>query len=265
MEDLTKYNADGTMLRKAQERLIEMLIEIDRICKKHNITYWIDGGTALGAVRHKGFIPWDDDIDIAVLRKDYNKLLKILQKELPDRFVLQNKKTEKYYHLMYSRVVDKNSLSDYGENRVKTRKKMKNQGLFIDLVFIEKGNLKLKKIVDHYYIGSFHNLTFYNNFKKKILAQVSWPIFSLLVLIIRCIYSLIPSDKYIFGYGIPFMRDLRRSEILPVKPIEFENIIVSAPNNVHAYLKRYFGNYMQIPPVEQRKTHAEKIEVYDIK
>ena len=91
MEDFSQYNPEGSTLRKAQMRMLEMLVEVDTICRKHNIPYWIDFGTLLGAVRHKGFIPWDDDMDISVYEKDYNRLREVLVKELPETRVYQDK------------------------------------------------------------------------------------------------------------------------------------------------------------------------------
>ena len=76
MEDYSVYNGEGTVLRKAQMHMVDILVEIDRICRKHDIPYWIDFGTLLGAVRHKGFIPWDDDLDISILRKDRKLIFK---------------------------------------------------------------------------------------------------------------------------------------------------------------------------------------------
>ena len=73
-----RFNPDGSLLRQQQQRMLELLIEVDRICKKHHITYWLSCGTLLGAARHKGFIPWDDDLDIEMLLPDYKRLLKVL-------------------------------------------------------------------------------------------------------------------------------------------------------------------------------------------
>ncbi|MFO7869377.1 MAG: LicD family protein [Bacteroidales bacterium] len=264
MEDFSQYNGEGTTLRKAQMRLLEMLIEVHNICEKHNITYWIDGGTTLGAVRHGGFIPWDDDIDIALLKKDYHKLVTILKHELPKQFVLQNRGTEKYFHLNYSRVVDTHSFSDYGENRMTNRKKMKHQGLFLDIVYVEKGFFNIKLYIEKFYHTIFYNLTLNNNRLKRIYAHIAWPVILSVVNFLRLIFYLIPTDKYIFGYGISFKRKLRKSELLPVKPILFEGVWVSGPHKVHLYLERYYGkDYMKIPPESQRTQHAEKLEVYE--
>jgi lipopolysaccharide cholinephosphotransferase len=263
-EDFSKYNGKGTVLRKAQLRLLEMLVEVDKICKKHNITYWLDGGTALGAYRHKGFIPWDDDVDIAVMRKDYKKILKILQQELPDNLTLQNHKNEKHFHHLHSRVVDKYSLFDYGD-RQPYRDKFKHKGLFLDILYVEKGNLQLKKIVDFMYITSFkiiRNLCRPNNIFFKILAYPAFFASIPIVQTIRLFSFLLPHDKLIYGFGVSFNWEFRKSEIFPLKPILFEGRYFPGPNSPHKYLKRCFGNYMEFPPAQERKGHAEKIVIY---
>lgn len=91
-------------MTKLQKIELEILKKIDEVCKKHNIKYWIDSGTLLGAVRHKGFIPWDDDIDIAMLREDYEKFLKVAQKDFGNEYFLQTKNTDKKYPLFYAKV-----------------------------------------------------------------------------------------------------------------------------------------------------------------
>ena len=76
------YQISNEELKKLQRIELEMLIELDRICRKHQVSYSLDGGTLLGAVRHKGFIPWDDDIDVIMLRPEYEKFRSACEREL---------------------------------------------------------------------------------------------------------------------------------------------------------------------------------------
>jgi lipopolysaccharide cholinephosphotransferase len=139
-EDFSKYNGEGTTLRKAQLRMLDILIEVDKIFRKHNIPYWLDFGTLLGAVRHGGFIPWDDDMDITVMRKDYKRLRKILQKELPEQFVFQDETTDKYYPVQFGKVKDRKSII---EEFPPLNKHVKERGLFVDLFLVERGNASI--------------------------------------------------------------------------------------------------------------------------
>lgn len=104
-----KYNPEGSDLRRMQMKMLDILTEVDKICKKHDIPYWLAGGTLLGAVRHGGFIPWDDDLDIELMREDYLKLIPLLRKELPEKFVVQTNKTDKNYFLTFAKVRDTQS------------------------------------------------------------------------------------------------------------------------------------------------------------
>jgi len=263
MENISEYNKEGTTLRNAQYRLLEILLEVDKICTKYNIPYFINGGNALGAVRHGGFIPWDDDIDINLKREDYLRLIKILEKELPDCFVLQNRRNEKYLQMPYSRVVDKYSYCEFGEGKGSYRKYIKHKGLFLDIFFIERGNKKLKKIIDFFYYRIIYNLSPAANKLKRLISIILYPFFNLIIFLIRKMNFFFQEESYVFGYGIFFKEEFKLSEIYPVRPVMFEGNEVMGPNDIHAYLKRYFGDYMKIPSVEQRKMHSEKIEVYE--
>ena len=89
-----------TVLRQAQLVMLRMLKIIDYICRKHDISYWMCSGTLLGAVRHKGFIPWDDDLDICMIREDYERFVEIAVNEFPKDMMLQTRETDPHYHYL---------------------------------------------------------------------------------------------------------------------------------------------------------------------
>ena len=111
-----RFNPDGSQLRKHQLRMLEILVVIDKICRKHQIPYWLSSGTLIGAVRHNGFIPWDDDLDIEMMRNDYLHLLEVLTKELPDWLALQTDETDPNYFFFYAKVRDRRSVLNEGNN-----------------------------------------------------------------------------------------------------------------------------------------------------
>ena len=97
-------NSHNGKLKNVQKILLGYLLDVDRICKKHNIKYFLGGGTLLGAIRHHGFIPWDDDADIMMLREDYNRFLSVAADELPDSLFLQTSDTDKYCHYPFAKI-----------------------------------------------------------------------------------------------------------------------------------------------------------------
>jgi len=97
---------------------LEVLAVIDRICNKYDLRYFADWGTLLGAVRHKGFIPWDDDIDICMLREDYDKFFAVAGQELPEEYQILSMHTTTEWHLLFSRVINAGSVS-YNKERLK--------------------------------------------------------------------------------------------------------------------------------------------------
>lgn len=90
---------------------LEIMDEIHRICMKHDISYFLDSGTALGAIRHGGFIPWDDDVDVGMLRADYEKFIKVARDELAPAFFLQTFESERYYSKFNAKIRMNNSFN----------------------------------------------------------------------------------------------------------------------------------------------------------
>jgi lipopolysaccharide cholinephosphotransferase len=260
-EDFSKYNGEGTILRKAQNRMLEVLIEVDKICRRNDIPYWIDGGTLLGAVRNGGFIPWDDDLDIGVMRSDYKKLCKILKRELPANLAFQDEHTDTLHALKRAKVRDRNSYVDEGL----PRGALKEEGLFIDIFNVESGTLRLKNFIDKRYIRAFRmSRNVYHDKFGRFKSYFSYPLYAFVVWIFRLYSRFQKSDALVYGYGnfTASNPQLYKSYFFPVKEMEFEGHKFLAPANPDAYLKAFYGNYMQIPPEEKRIIHSGKIEIY---
>ena len=260
MEDLRKYNPEGSLPRKAQMRMLDILIVVDKIFRRHHIDYWLDGGTLLGAVRHGGFIPWDDDLDINVKRSDVPRIRKILQEELPSNMVYQDVTTDWNYSMLISKVRDRNSFFDSPHSEL-----MKERGIYIDLIPMEEVvPIKLKFPIDFVYLRCIRGIHNYSpRFIEKFLGYVCYLPSIFCAGVCRLWTKLFPSHKWGHIYGWLSYNHISESDIFPLGEIEFEGHKVKAPNNPDAYLTALFGNYMQIPPAEKRMVHNTKIEIYD--
>ena len=126
-------------LREAQILMKTILRDIDKICRENNISYWIESGTMLGAKRHNGFIPWDDDIDIGMMRKDYERFLELAPSHLPDDLFLQNAQLDSGVENSWSKVRHKYSklIEEYNAEY--------HEGLFVDIFPYDTQFKKLNK------------------------------------------------------------------------------------------------------------------------
>lgn len=239
-----QYNPDGSKLRTLQLRLLDILIMFHDFCTKHNITYWIEGGTLLGAVRHGGFIPWDDDIDIDMPMEDYHRFIELAKTELPEGYVLHCHDTDPNYMLVFAKIRD--LLGDLPENSI-TAKQYKYHGAGIDIFPIEPvikpiGTLTTK----------MHNFMF-NHLHNRIAQNAIWSLSNAIAIIARHIYK--NGKRLDITYGKCYNLNLSKDILTPTGTIEFEGHLFNAPANVHQYLKNAFGNYMEIPQLENRETH----------
>lgn len=261
-ENFSIYNGEGTLLRKAQLRMLDILLEVDKICRKHDLIYWIDYGTLLGAVRHKGYIPWDDDIDIAMPSADYHKFMEIADKELPEGFFLQTAKTDPSYKRSVYKVRDTRSfIAGYNDDFCADYKK----GLYIDIFEMDEyPNIPptLFRILSKWInkTSIFFEIKQYPT-AKSALATVVFPLINILCRFVVCLFRIRKNTKLGLKYGqidlYPVLND--KNDILPTIDIEFEGHLLKAPKNPDAILKSYYNNYMQLPPVEKRKVHGNHI------
>jgi lipopolysaccharide cholinephosphotransferase len=245
---------------------LEMLIEVDRICRKCEIKYQIFAGTMLGAIRHKGFIPWDDDADIALMRSEYEKFREACKTELDTtRFYFQDQTATEGYRWGYGKIRRKDSLF-LRENQSHMPYE---QGIFIDIFPIDG-------VPDHYLLRCLHCLHCYcirkvlwsavGRFADKSKWKRMW--FSLLYKIphkaVLAHYqkliqkvnakktrlvrmSLFPAPNKNYGS--------KREWFEESAEIQFENHIFYGAKDYDNYLKFTYGTYMEFPPIAQRKVH----------
>lgn len=260
-EDLHKeYNPEHSILRKAQYRMLDMLLYIDKICKRENIKYSLDSGNVLGAVRHEGFIPWDDDVDIILERKEYKKLCKYLLKHPHPQYKLQTPHTDKWFINHWNVLRDTKSL--YIQN-CKIHNLRKYRGLQIDIFPIEnRTNYWAHRIVYALHARNEKYLLGKINWLSKLLFYINSYIIIPIVRIICKPFS--DKDIYSYGYGLPWFDKKWKSNVLfPLKDIKFEGYNFPGPSNLDDYLKEQYNNYMDLPPVNNRNHHQATYEIYD--
>lgn len=266
-EDFSKYNGEGTPLRKAQCRMLEMLKEVDAICRRNHIDYWIDAGTLLGAVRHGGFIPWDDDVDVCVLRKDYPRAREVLMKELPDAYKFVDWTTDSNYFDACGRVKSVNSHVDIPDYRYQ-----KEQGVYIDVFPMEElasmrdkyvGELLFGKIFRHYHnSGKAVTKSPVRRWITKVYSTVCYPLVYGIISLMRKHGAKRP-NRITYGFALcTVYPEYEPQWIFPTKDIVFEGVTVRAPHDEHKYLTTFYGNYMQIPPENKRITHSHNWEIW---
>ena len=267
---------NNSILRKLQLTELEILTELDRLCRKHNLRYYIVGGTLIGAVRHGGFIPWDDDIDVSMPRKDFKKLLKISKTELSQGYFLQTHKTERKCPFHYMKLRKNGTFFD----EEKFSHKLFHKGIFMDIFpldFIPENKLLQKLIFGSF--GLFSGLIASKDKTDEYLFKDRSAVLTLPLKVLRFILPLwlmqglrslvakisnLLSNKKLLAslsgfHGYP-------KEISPQEwwaqgcEVEFEGKKVMAPSDYQTLLTHMFGNYMELPPEEERITHNVDFE-----
>jgi lipopolysaccharide cholinephosphotransferase len=255
------------ILNRLHEEMIRIYKEIARICDKHNLSYFVVGGTLLGAVVHKGYIPWDDDLDIAMPRDSYDRFIEICKTDLDEKFYLHCIDTDEKYWLSFAKVRMNGTV--FLEEK---RKNVKSHtGIYVDIFpfdYASAQNTKKHK-------RNWKTITYINNYiysKTTGLKKVSKS-----AMLINPILSLF-SVKRLSNYRDKLMKSFDEGErryfvdlaggrrldnsyflvedILPLQDLLFGDIMVRAPKDPNKYLLQlYTERYKIIPPKEQQITH----------
>jgi lipopolysaccharide cholinephosphotransferase len=258
-----KYQISETELKQLQKIELEMLVELDRICRKYQIEYSLDGGTLLGAVRHKGFIPWDNDADVIMLRREYMKFRKACNKELDrTRFFLQDYQSDPEYRWGYAKLRRNNTkFVRQGQEG------LKHQSVFMDILVADN-------VPDGYAARRLHHFLCFL-IRKALYSEVGKHLEKNIFLkYIYRILSRIPRN-WIFRVRnrLAARTNRRRTELIShytleypkhcryglprecfdeMIEMEFEGKIFYGFRNYHRYLSMYYGDYMTLPPKEKQ-------------
>ena len=244
-------------VRKVQEKLLYMAKRIKSILEYADIPYFITYGTLLGAVRHKGFIPWDDDFDIYLFDDSYDQAMKVLKERLPDDMFLETQESEPLYFHGWAHVKDMNSITTcdlFPQDNLYAHK-----GISIDLYrtkLIPENREKLYRAEQHlaYFKRRFAHGLFtdkeYQERAEKALKEIQD----------EQLESVEPSKRQLYAFCIVYDDRLYPEELFPLKQYRFEDTEFLGPNKPEALLTRCYGDFMQLPPVEKRKPHYSAVE-----
>lgn len=268
------------LLNKVHLVELSILKDLIKVCDKYQINWFLIFGSALGAARHKGFIPWDDDIDSAMLRDDFEKFTKIFDKELGDKYILANPlRVEEYgstvthMELKGTKYISKDALYSKYE-----------PGISIDIFIFDKvSKFKLIRYLTYYkswFLGILIYLTANENLNKTPIAERNKLVFSFCKIIQKVLLKLHIDSRKIYKkiqisatkrnsssseyYSTFEDRDMlnntcKLSDIFPLKKLDFEDIQVNVMNNYDKNLTNIYGDYMAIPPEEKRYNHRPAI------
>ena len=273
---------DEATLKKVQQTEMEILRDFIKVCDENNLTWFGDAGSGIGAIRHKGFIPWDDDIDINMPRADYERFIPIFRQQFGDRYWIHTPLETKNYDLLLSRIRLKGT-------SVCTREDFGNpeSGAFVDLFIVENtfDNALLRTV---HGIGcnglgflvscrkffrdrkplmrlayDTKNRHLQNIFRFKIMlgALIAWiPIESWLFVGDR--WNALCKDEHTQFVVVPTGRKhfwgemYRREDICDTTKILYDGAMLCCPSNIDLYLTRLYGDYMRIPDPDSVEKHV---------
>lgn len=251
---------NNSLLKKIQYTEIKILDEVVRICDKYNLTYFFVEGTLLGAIRHHGFIPWDDDIDIGMPRNDYKTFIELCPTELNPRYILQWQNNEKLYWLPFVKVRMRYTVYDEGS----APKGLIENGFFLDIFPLDqiKGHESVnEKIKGHILLKLSHvahTLSFSWNSKRKKAIQFICKIFHITQRRLLNLYDTISHKQkghYIVNRGSYYGYQKQTVPIewyFPPRKEYFEGKLYNVPNCAEKVLTQIYGDYLQLPPEADR-------------
>ena len=257
---------DEETLKHLQQVEMKIFKYFTEVCKENNLTYFLYAGSLIGAIRHQGFIPWDDDIDVIMFREDFEKLNKIFEKDIDEKYRFINVLNEETYHYTWGRLTLKNTLfKEWWADQVDY---MPN--IFLDIFILDNvPNNKFKKFIHRWKSFALNQMTMYSILKfenesklKEIIQRTMHYILKILPISTmtikkKCVNSFSKYQyedcKEVCDFPSEFLMPISfKTDWLPPKKVKFEDMKVNVPNNYDKILRMDFDNYMELPPEESR-------------
>lgn len=269
---------DFKYLNKLHNEQLQILLKFDKFCKSNSIDYFLEGGTALGAMRHKGFIPWDDDIDVGMFREDYDRLLDICA-ELPDELKLRTSSNTRGFAPMFAKLCRKGTVFSTQE----TVDSKFDQEIFIDIFVYDslvkdekKKKWQIKNARKWQSISYLYNSRHISNIPSGVVGFVEKIAINIVHLVLHSVLNQsYINRKYNRSVFIQEDRDdayvplsytqvasLPKQYFFPCQVANFEGHMLPIPNMVEDYLKNIYGDWRRLPPIDERRTHLPKKIVF---
>ena len=266
---------NSDILHHIQQEELDILLEVDRVCRENNIHYFLDSGSLIGAVRHHGFIPWDDDIDIGMLRKDYEYFSKIAPQMLSNNYKWQNWKNDPNYALPFGKVRKKHTL--YVEEKGNA---VHSQGFYIDVFPYDSAPNDLK--VRHRLISKLvfwercmlmkHNyMPWKNEGRTNLLKMIAFFPYKIISFFFSHNYMVnryeslalsVPISEYVYyQLGTKDAYFCLKEWLETTEDILFEGIQLPIPVGTDGRLTVEYGDYMKLPPEELRLNRHNALKV----
>ncbi len=255
-----RFNPEGSELRQMQLRMLDILTEVDTICRRHNIPYWLSSGTLIGAFRHNGYIPWDDDLDIEMRRNDYLRLLPLLREELPDHLALQTMDDDPNYFFFFAKVRDRRSYIEEDNNYDRI---WKERGLFIDIFPMERQRMWIHKISEqaHGHVFKIWRTSTDDERSMRKIRRITRFNRKVTFPVLRALCRLTGAHIWTSGMGIPFHNPRLDEDLFPLGEHVFEGRMFPVPHDSDHHLRLLYGDWTKLPDLDKIQPHARKVEL----
>lgn len=255
-----KYNPDSSLLRKHQLELLDMLKTLAAICDAHGIRWWLSSGTLLGAMRHQGFVPWDDDVDIVMFKEDYKKLDKVLRQMESETYVLHSMQTDSEYEKCYSKF-RKREGKEYSRDR--RRDWYRWAGNYIDIFVIEKTSYMASLLSGTIYKNLIHVTAYIHTgwLRRLLMRPIKLLCLGLINPVLRVVGLINPHGAYHYVLGMGWAwATFYKKDILPLTTAQFEGEEFPVPKDADAYLSGVYGDWRKLPSDETIRKNIHRME-----